>query len=106
MPLLPLVLDGSLRPGAVFDTELPLEQAMQKFEEGIRLTRGCQAALKDAEQRVQVLLRTSGGEDVLEDFLDTFQGCLLVVSHDKHTQQLINALEVPVLAPRVRELVE
>jgi len=26
--------------------DLPLEKAMKKFEEGIKLTRGCQAALK------------------------------------------------------------
>jgi len=30
--------------------DLPLDQAMKKFEEGIKLTRGCQAALKEAEQ--------------------------------------------------------
>ena len=28
--------------------DLPLETAMKKFEEGIKLTRGCQTALKDA----------------------------------------------------------
>ena len=47
--------------------DLPLEKAMKKFEEGIKLTRGCQAALKDAEQKVEVLLKSAGGED-LEDF--------------------------------------
>lgn len=49
--------------------ELPLEKAMQKFEEGIRLTRSCQAALKEAEQKVEILLKSTGGEDVLEDFV-------------------------------------
>ena len=47
--------------------DLPLEKAMQKFEEGIKLTRGCQTALKDAEQKVEILLKSAGGED-LEDF--------------------------------------
>ncbi len=47
--------------------DLPLEQAMKKFEEGIKLTRGCQAALKDAEQKVQILMKSAGGED-LSDF--------------------------------------
>jgi exodeoxyribonuclease VII small subunit len=46
---------------------LPLEQAMKKFEQGIKLTRGCQAALKDAEQKVEILLQSAGGEQ-LEDF--------------------------------------
>ena len=50
--------------------ELPLERALQKFEEGIRLTRGCQAALKDAEQRVEILLKSAGGEEALEEFIN------------------------------------
>jgi exodeoxyribonuclease VII small subunit len=49
--------------------ELPLEKAMQKFEQGIKLTRGCQSALKDAEHKVQVLLKSAGGEE-LQDFAD------------------------------------
>ena len=47
--------------------DLPLEKAMKKFEEGIKLTRGCQTALKEAEQRVEILLKSAGGED-LEEF--------------------------------------
>jgi len=47
--------------------DLPLETAMKKFEEGIKLTRGCQVALKDAEQKVQILLK-SAGEEALTDF--------------------------------------
>jgi len=48
--------------------DLPLEKAMKKFEEGIKLTRGCQNALKDAEQKVEILLKSAGSED-LDDFL-------------------------------------
>ncbi len=47
--------------------DLPLEKAMKKFEEGIKLTRGCQTALKEAEQKVEILLKSAGGES-LEDF--------------------------------------
>ena len=47
--------------------DLPLETAMKKFEEGIKLTRGCQTALKEAEQKVEILLKSAGGED-LEQF--------------------------------------
>lgn len=43
--------------------EQPLEQSLKEFERGVRLARECESALKDAEQRVQVLL---GGK--LEDF--------------------------------------
>lgn len=49
--------------------DLPLEKAMKKFEDGIKLTRGCQSALKEAEQKVEVLLKSAGGDEVLEDFL-------------------------------------
>ena len=48
--------------------DLPLEKAMKKFEEGIKLTRGCQAALRDAEQKVEILLKSAGGEELLQDF--------------------------------------
>ena len=47
--------------------DLPLEKAMKKFEEGIKLTRGCQAALKEAEQKVEILLKSAGSEE-LEEF--------------------------------------
>jgi exodeoxyribonuclease VII small subunit len=56
-------LVGELESG-----DLPLDKAMKKFEEGIKLTRGCQAALKDAEQKVEILLKSAGGEDALADF--------------------------------------
>ncbi len=48
--------------------ELPLDKAMKKFEEGIKLTRGCQSALKEAEQKVEILLQSAGGEESLEEF--------------------------------------
>ena len=37
--------------------ELPLEDALKQFERGIELARGCQDALKQAEQRVEILLK-------------------------------------------------
>jgi exodeoxyribonuclease VII small subunit len=48
--------------------DLPLEKAMKKFEDGIKLTRSCQAALKDAEQKVEILLESEGGNEELEEF--------------------------------------
>lgn len=40
--------------------ELSLEDSLGAFEQGIRLTRDCQAALAQAEQKVQVLLERDG----------------------------------------------
>jgi exodeoxyribonuclease VII small subunit len=48
--------------------DLPLDKAMKKFEDGIKLTRGCQTALKEAEQKVEILLNSAGSEE-LDDFL-------------------------------------
>ena len=48
--------------------DLPLDKAMKKFEQGIKLTRSCQTALKDAEQKVEILLKSTGGEDALQEF--------------------------------------
>jgi exodeoxyribonuclease VII small subunit len=36
--------------------EMPLEQALKEFERGIKLTRQCQTVLKDAEQKIEILL--------------------------------------------------
>jgi exodeoxyribonuclease VII small subunit len=36
--------------------ELSLDKALKQFEKGVRLSRDCQATLKDAEQKVQMLM--------------------------------------------------
>ncbi len=48
--------------------DLPLEESLRQFERGVELTRNCQAALKQAEQKVQVLTSGTGDTHVLEDF--------------------------------------
>ena len=50
--------------------ELPLETAMKKFEEGVKLTRTCQTFLKDAEQKVKILIKNSKNNDELQYFTD------------------------------------
>ena len=46
---------------------LPLEEALRRFERGVQLTRDCQTALQAAQQRVQVLTQRAAGAS-LEDF--------------------------------------
>tara|TARA_E500000331_G_scaffold297252_1_gene296462 strand:- start:142 stop:486 length:345 start_codon:yes stop_codon:yes gene_type:complete len=41
-------------------SELSLEASLKTFEEGIKLTRECQQALKDAEQKVALLMEKNG----------------------------------------------
>ncbi len=40
--------------------ETSLEESLKDFERGIELTRGCQTALAEAEQKVEILLKKDG----------------------------------------------
>lgn len=44
--------------------EISLEESLKDFERGIGLARACQTALKEAEQKVQVLIEKDGQLDV------------------------------------------
>jgi exodeoxyribonuclease VII small subunit len=44
--------------------DLPLEESLKAFERGILLTRNCQTALKEAEQKVEILLKKAGEERI------------------------------------------
>ncbi|WP_221795853.1 exodeoxyribonuclease VII small subunit [Oceanobacter mangrovi] len=52
---------------------LTLEQSLGAFEQGVRLTRACQQALTDAEQKVR-LLTESNGQSVEQPFVAPGQG--------------------------------
>lgn len=46
--------------------DLPLEESLAAFERGVMLTRSCQTALKEAEQKVEILLKKAGGAAIAE----------------------------------------
>jgi len=46
--------------------DLPLEESLAAFERGVALTRNCQAALKEAQQKVEILLKKAGELQVEE----------------------------------------
>ena len=48
--------------------ELPLEQSLDLFEQGVRLSRECQERLNEAERRIEVLLRGGDGATVAAPF--------------------------------------
>lgn len=51
------------------DGELPLEESLKLFEEGVRLSRDCNSKLTEAEQKVKILLSVDDkGNPVLDDF--------------------------------------
>ena len=43
--------------------DLPLDDALKSFERGVALTRQCQGALKAAQQKVEILLNSSGNAE-------------------------------------------
>ena len=49
--------------------DLTLEDSLAAFERGISLTRGCQAALATAEQKVNILMQDAQGRVVEQPFI-------------------------------------
>ena len=48
--------------------DLSLEDSLKTFEQGVKLTRDCQQALTEAEQKVQLLMEKNG--EILSEPLD------------------------------------
>ena len=46
--------------------ELSLEDSLKAFETGIKLTRECQTALKEAEQKIQILMNEEGDTEEMK----------------------------------------
>lgn len=46
--------------GKMEEGNLSLEEALSMFERGIALSRACQKSLKEAEQKVQILVKRDG----------------------------------------------
>ena len=47
--------------------ELSLEASLEHFEKGVQLSRTCQQALREAEQKVEILMQKNG-QDTLAAF--------------------------------------
>jgi exodeoxyribonuclease VII small subunit len=50
------------------DGDLPLEDSLRLFEEGVSLTRLCAARLEEAQKRIDVLTRNDQGDSKLVPF--------------------------------------
>ena len=62
-------LEGLVR--ALEGGSLPLDEAMRKFERGVELVRSCREQLKNAEERIQMLVqRADGGAEAVPADLD------------------------------------
>ena len=59
-------LDGIVRE--LEDADLPLEKALQLYEEGMKLSEVCHKQLEEAEGKVEILTKKAGGKVVAEPF--------------------------------------
>ena len=48
--------------------DLPLEESLKLFEAGVKLSRECQERLRQAERRIELLLRDDQGLPVVAEF--------------------------------------
>jgi exodeoxyribonuclease VII small subunit len=48
--------------------DLPLEESVKLFEEGMRLTRICSEKLTEIRKKVEILLKDEKGETVVQPF--------------------------------------
>ena len=48
--------------------DLPLEEALQFFEEGVKLSRYCHTKLDEAQKRVEILLKDESGKIMAQSF--------------------------------------
>jgi|GEM_PF-166534 len=49
------------------DGDLSLEESLQLFEDGVRLSRECQERLNAAERRIEILLKDESGNPILQE---------------------------------------
>jgi exodeoxyribonuclease VII small subunit len=50
------------------NSELPLEQLIARYEEGVKLVKTCEEKLKAVEGRIEIISRQARGEPKLEPF--------------------------------------
>jgi exodeoxyribonuclease VII small subunit len=51
--------------------DLPLEKAIKKFEEGIKLTKLCSEKLDETEKKISILLKNSEGQMTEKPFMSS-----------------------------------
>lgn len=50
--------------------ELPLDESLQLFEQGIKLSRFCHQRLEEVEKKIELILADAKGQPVTEPFED------------------------------------
>ena len=61
--------------GKLENGDLPLEESLELFEKGIKLSRECRTRLANAERRIEILMKdSSGGFSAVEFDADNMRG--------------------------------
>ncbi len=55
------------------DGDMPLEESLKLFEEGVKLSRDCRERLTSAERRIEVLMKDAEGGISLESISEEFR---------------------------------
>jgi len=55
---------------ALEEGELPLDDALKRFEEGIKLAKRCEKALSEAEKKIEILTKNADGKLEAQPFGD------------------------------------
>ena len=50
--------------------DVPLEESLAKYEEGVKLVRLCQKKLEQAKKKIEILVKTADGRIKVEDFAE------------------------------------
>ena len=50
--------------------DIPLEKAIKKFEDGMKLSRQCSEMLEETERKISLLIKGEDGEPLLSPFPD------------------------------------
>ena len=51
--------------------EMPLDESLQLFEEGVRLSRFCNQKLEEVEKKIELILADAKGQPQVEPFEET-----------------------------------
>lgn len=68
--------------------DLPLEDSLRLFEQGVKLSRECQDRLRQAERRIEMLLRDDQGQPVVAEFASADEGSNDAVSELRDDETL------------------
>lgn len=55
---------------ALEEGDLPLDEALKRFEEGIKLAKRCEKALCEAEKRIELLTKNANGQLEAQPFAE------------------------------------